>query len=293
MSDASLRSRLQPILDAFAAERARVQRWQDWRFGVSGVVAAVALLLAVFVLRLPPLMLVFVTVGAFGVVWTLFAVQVQSLSAKLKAPLNQAIAAELGLNYDSRGDGGVVFREALTLKVIPSHDSSHIEDVWSGTVDGQRFQIQELKLTEKRGSGKNRRTVTVFAGQLLGFDVAKRFQGTTLLARDFDFAGFLSDLQRTRFVDPRFEDAFDVFTSDPVEAHYLLDPTFAEKLVALETELHGKSLRAAFINGRLLLSFAMDNRFETGGLDADKDWERIEATVSELHAAMNLIKTLR
>ena len=87
-----------------------------------------------------------------------------------------------------------LFDQARAFDLLPRFDSSKCEDQWSGDVGGQPFWLHELKLTQKRNSGNNRRTITVFAGSLISVGFARRFSGTTLVERKGRMGGFLGGL---------------------------------------------------------------------------------------------------
>src|SRR5690606_24551245 len=60
--------------------------------------------------------------------------------------------------------------------------------------------------------------------------------------------------------------AFEVWGTDQVEARYLLHPVMMERLLELETKLHGKRLRCAFEDGDCLVAVEGGNLFEPGDL---------------------------
>ena len=58
------------------------------------------------------------------------------------------------------------FQILRDAKLLPSYDDRKFEDLIEGDRAETHFSLVECKLTEERGSGKNRRTVTVFQGLL-------------------------------------------------------------------------------------------------------------------------------
>ena len=63
----------------------------------------------------------------------------------------------------------------------------------------------------------------------------KRFHGHTIMTQDKGKVGSwfkekTSSFKRADLVDPEFEKLFDVFTTDQVEARYLIDPRIIENL---------------------------------------------------------------
>ena len=74
--------------------------------------------------------------------------------------------------------GGQALR---TGTVVPAFQASRIG--WHGTLEGHRFNLYEAHLEERRGSGKNRRWVTVFSrGDHFQMGFGRPFRSTTAAA---------------------------------------------------------------------------------------------------------------
>lgn len=224
----------------------------------------------------------------------------QKMINSLKQEMNGALARSLGIAYQVGPVSGAEFDLAYEYDLLPSYDDSYFQDQWQGKAEGTDFLLYEVKLTETRGSGKNRRTVTVFNGILLRMHFARDFLGTTLVRRDgFKFTLFGDSksyqgetLERIKMVDPRFEDAFDVYGSDPVEARYLVHPAYCERLLELERDFYGEQLVALFHKGDLLVTIRTEDMFESATLDPAKDRARLGQTIDQFAAIARLIRTL-
>jgi hypothetical protein len=224
----------------------------------------------------------------------------QQMVNALKQGMNGAIAAALGIDYSVAGFPGQELELAKQFRLIPGYDDDHFEDQWHGSIDGTDFLMYEAKLTEQRGSGKSRRTVTVFQGIMLRFQFARPFLGTTLIRREgFKFTLFGDDksfdgvtLERLNMVDPRFEDEFDVYGSDPVEGRYLVHPAYCERLLALEQEMRGAKLSALFCQGDLIVTIHTEKMFESASLSADEDREGLARTIAQFASITQLIQML-
>ncbi len=152
--------------------------------------------------------------------------------------------------------------------VTKKYDRSEFEDQISGTAHGAKFLLHEAHLERREGSGKNRKWVTKFRGQLLVIELDQKFLGQTVVLRD---KGWLQrkkrgDMKRVGLVDPVFEKIFEAYGTDQVEARYLLTPTFMQRLVDLETSVDGKKIRFGFDGGKLLIAVETANRYEAGSM---------------------------
>jgi hypothetical protein len=239
--------------------------------------------------------------GAGGFGWAELAKR--PVINKIKSGINGAIAQALGLSFSLEVTDRNSFDLAKAHDMLPSYDDEHLEDQWSGTYGGLPFDLIEAKLTEEQGSGKSRRTVTVFQGVLMSVGFTRRFQGVTLIERDGRHAGWFGgekesitvngeELRRVAHVDPLFEDLFDVWSSDPVEGQYLVHPDYVERLVAIESAFDGENLRALFCGGLLLVVLEGENRFESGSLEASDDERLVDQTIAQFDSLTDLAQRL-
>lgn len=176
--------------------------------------------------------------------------------------IKEKVIGFLGFEYDSDADSFplATFDDA---DMLPYHTKSRLEDRIEGEIGGLPVHFCDAKLTKTTGSGKSRRTVTVFRGPLVISRFPKRFSGRTLVVPDAGGIGnFFGDLfkgseGRIRLESAEFEEVFQVYGTDQVEARYLLTPTTMERLVAFKRRFDCK-LRLAFVDDTLLI--AIDDR---------------------------------
>jgi hypothetical protein len=224
----------------------------------------------------------------------------QKMIDQLKQEMNGALAQAMQIEYNVTATSGAEFERACAYDLLPSHDDASFSDQWKGEAEGTQFILYEAKLTEEQGSGKSRRTVTVFQGIIIVLHFARNFIGTTLVRREgFKFTLFGDSknygdqtLQRIKMVDPAFEDAFDVYGSDPVEARYLVHPAYCERLLALEREFKGSQLCALFFGGDVLVTIHAEDMFESASLSPDEDRARLGVTINQFGSLVKLITLL-
>lgn len=223
----------------------------------------------------------------------------QKVINSLKTEMNGALARAMHIDYSVDAFTGTEFERADTY-LLPSFDDSEFQDQWHGNIDGTDFLLYEAKLTEIRGSGKDRRRVDVFKGIILRFQFARPFMGTTLVKREgFKFTLFGDSktfdghkLERIKMVDPRFEDAFDIYGNDPVEARYLVHPAYCERLLELEQQFNGEQLRAVFIEGDMVVAVETGDMFESATLNPKEDRERLGKTIEQFASIVKLVTLL-
>ncbi len=289
---------LREWLDAKAAERLEAKK-QMYTAGFAGAGAALAFAIFAYTFNLFPFGY-FIAAAVFsGGIWFANRIRLKMVN-QLKQEMNGALAHAMGINYSVTAIGGDEFTTACTYDLLPSYDDSKLEDNWQGEVGGTQFTLYEAELTETRGSGKDRHTVTVFQGIIIRLRFARAFTGTTLLRREgFKFTLFGDSkslggqkLERIKMVDPAFEAAFDVYGSDQVEARYLVHPAYCERLLELEREFNGAKLSALFYRGDVIVTIHADDMFESASLNPGEDRERLGMTIRQFGSLVNLITLL-
>ena len=222
----------------------------------------------------------------------------------VKEGINEAIARALALNYADDFAPGRGFGLACDYELLPRHDRSRFEDLWSGEVGGRGFALHEAQLEQRRKSGDNgHHYVTVFRGAIMTIDFAREFHGITLLQRAGTNRGFFGGRKETitlnghrldyvDMVHPGFEDSFDLWSDDQVEARYLVHPAYVERLLGLEQAFHGKDIRALFSGGALVIVIETGNMFESGSIEARDDRARIARTIEQFASLADLAEAL-
>lgn len=192
----------------------------------------------------------------------------------LKQQYCSAIADAMGATFTIGTFQPPAFDRLRAMNLVPGFARSKFEDLFSGHYKNSAFELYEGHLEQRHTDSKGRtRYTTVFRGQLIRMHFPREFLGVTIVRRDAGvfnvFGGGKAQgqkLQRVGLVDSRLEKAFEVWGTDQVEARYLLHPVMMERLLELETKLHGKRLRCAFEAGDLLVAVEGGNLFEPGDL---------------------------
>lgn len=244
-------------------------------------------------------------IGAMGIgagVW-IYAPRAKAVR-QTKEGINAALARALGLEYSHDLEPGTGFIRATTFGMVPHFHRSTFEDLWSGELGGRAFTLHEADLKQRRQSDKNTRYVTVFRGPVMTIACDRQFHGTTLVERankhrKFGFFGEkdsleIADLDLTKvdMVHPGFEDEFSIYSTDQVEARYLVHPTYVERLIALEQAFSGKKIRALFHDREVTVVLEASNMFESGSLDARRDREMVDTCVAQFTSMADLAATL-
>jgi len=299
------REKLEPWLAGLEADRLRyVKRRWTWTAVGLGLSVVVALVLAQQGVEAPPIAIALI-VGPFGG-YMAGSHALSKLSRQIKAELNTTIADALGLTYSAKPPTTARFREMRDYGLLPGSDRQKFEDHFAGERDGCDFELYEAHLEQRRRSKKRTYYVTVFRGVIIRINFPRKVEGLTVITRDQGWFNGLNalgrsfgskKLERIGLVDPGFEKAFEVYGSDQVLARYMLTPSFMERLLALESSLQGKNVRAAFDqhsgHGELLIAAETGNLFEVGSMSKPlTNPGRFSKIVEELDHITGLIDLL-
>ena len=213
-----------------------------------------------------------------------------------------------GLRYDVTGgisSSTFVGTELFTT----SPDRYRTEDLILGMYGKTVLQLAEVDAEERRTStdskGRRRTTyVTIFKGLLLIADFNKHFQGRTFVFPDmaesllgnfgrlFQKLGGRTETDLIRLEDPEFEDAFATYSTDEIEARYILSTAMMERLLRMR-ERFGKGVRVGFKESSIVLAVPHGRKFlEPSTKVSARETGQISEMLSELGYFLDLIGEL-
>lgn len=143
--------------------------------------------------------------------------------------------------------------------LFPGYERDTGGDMIEGIYHDTAIMSANLCLESDRRDSKGRKqTVTEFKGPVYHLGFPRRFRGITRVRRDSGWIGnkvrglFANGLQRVTLEDPMFESVFEVYSSDQIEARYILTTGFMELLLRVASR-HKNNLEAAFFDQHVLL----------------------------------------
>lgn len=293
----ALESDIMPAL--LAHETRRLETAKKVKTVIAAIVIVTAVLIIItaaavksgkMILNMPPFIAIGGTASAIWA-WTYFT---KPLKLSAKYMLVGGLTGFLRWSYDAAGFTPLSVAGFRALGLLPGRGTAQkIEDQITGRVGEKYFVMHEMTL---RTEGKNK--VTTFQGQIFVVDCDRSFTGQTLVLRDrskFGRAsrGAIPGLKRAGLASPKFEKLFEVYTTDQVEARYLLPPDFMERIMDLEASVDGNNIRFAFSKGKLYIAVETGNWFEPHGtFHSYTDREPARKIIRELRAIHALIDEL-
>lgn len=152
---------------------------------------------------------------------------------KLKRLIVQKILTLYGNLYFSDNKDIISHKEIKDMGLYRCSTNKNTDDVVIGIDKGCNFVIAETELThsESRGSGDSSRSVTItdFKGLIVKIQMKKNFTGRTIVGMKGDIVkmrGFEKvELESVDFMKNR-----EVYSTDQIEARYILTTAFMERL---------------------------------------------------------------
>ena len=216
---------------------------------------------------------------------------------KIAGGLMRKICARLGFSFSLNLPRPAYCADFDRLSLLPAFNSETWEDEVRGARAGADFVLCEARLRYRTRNKKNSSTRTVFHGQLLVIDYHQSFLGETVIKRDRGVFNRLMKpggrFQRVGIASPRFEKAFEAWSTDQVEARALLDPLVLERFEELDRIFDGAKLRAAFSGGRLYVAMETGDKLNMGSMFKNLESPaRVEAILKEFDLIFDLIDVL-
>ena len=177
---------------------------------------------------------VFVGISVYGVVSaSLTASKRRNFRSNFKSRVVASIAKSFGLSYDE--SGGLGTDEFFEIYDCYINEQSS-EDMMSGEVQGVRVRFSDFYAAEKVRTKNGTRTDVKFHGVLFVADFHKRLNCEVRVCHK-NSRNLRKYGQRANMDDVKFEEFFDVYTTDQVGARYALTPLLMQRLTEIYLRL--------------------------------------------------------
>lgn len=179
-----------------------------------------------------------------------------------------------------------------------------------GITEDCLFQFSQLSVTTKnveKSQGKTKVEIKeIFNGIFYVTNFNKKFKGQTFLFPDyarqvfgFNFGEMLNEvmtlpgIELVKFEDTEFEKEFAVYSTDQVEARYILSTSLVYQIRELQKKLNNE-VRIAFINDKLFMAVPFETDFLRPNIFSKiNNIETVEKIYSKLKIFTDITKELR
>jgi hypothetical protein len=303
MISEEVKSKYRAILDIFKNEKKHIserskKRWRHALFAFLAIEAVLAFLVMLEVIKaqdtgLIVLFIIPIIVFIVPIIssYTWKGKWVEKYKDEVIKPIVEAQFP--GIIYEDNHHISERMFNASNLFINP--DRFDGEDLFSGKLDATAFTFSEIHAEEKRTSrDKDGNTTTsystIFKGLFLIADFNKEIQNDTYV---YSSGGknWFSRYKRVRLEDPVFEDRFNVYSDDQVEARYILTPKIMERIVELEDRF-GENLYLSFRGHNVYIAISESyDMFETSFHD-EVNFNQIERFLAEVESILAILNDL-
>lgn len=175
------------------------------------------------------------------------------------------------------------------------------DDYVEGWRDKTFFCFSELHTQQRVSSGKNTHYVTLFRGLFFIADFHKHFRGRTFVWSEKNpqlnffnkiFSSFARGLDKVKLESPEFEKRFIVYSTDQVEARYILTPSMMERLVSLQDRM-GDRVTFSFVDTNVYVAVPMREALFEPAFVRPNSYTSVEDYYLTVQAVFGIIDELR
>ncbi len=194
------------------------------------------------------------------------------------------------------------------LNLFNKFNSYSCDDRIQGKYNSLDIDISEIELsyiTKTKSSvrtGSSKRTAehtstkTIFKGIVIKVPSYKKYQGFTIIKKNFDSISNknnYSNVEKVNLEDPEFEKLYDVYSTDQIEARYLLTTAFINRMVELAKKEIGKNITVSFEQGNVNIAVASEKDWFEIPIIRKVQVEDFRAIIAELAALLAIIDSLK
>jgi len=205
--------------------------------------------------------------------------------------------ASLGITYYP--DQSISVAEFEASKIFNSYvDRYHGEDLFEGKRDKTVFKFSEIKAEEKHettDSEGHRQTSysTIFEGVMFIAEFHKNLKGITRVKEGSDgfFEKLFAGKSKVSLENINFEKIYNTYSTDQVEARYILTPDMMERMLKLKEKFNAK-VEFSFLHN--LVFIAIHSNKDQFELDRKKpvDHAQIKRIFAEIDSFIEIIDML-
>ncbi|MCH2194107.1 DUF3137 domain-containing protein [Kordia sp.] len=303
MISEEVKNRYAAILSTFKAAKQDIFRrskknWKTTIYVYLGIVALGFLLVLFEVIRLHNNYMLLIIFLAPAIIFMIpysisFSLKGKWVEKYKDEVLKPIVEAEFpGILYEDEQHISKSMFTASNLFTRP--DRFNGEDLFTGKLDATTFTFSEIHAEEKhetkdKDGNKTTWYTTIFRGLFLIADFNKEIKHETYV---YSSGGkWFSRFKRVRLEDPEFEDRFNVYSDDQIEARYILTPKMMSRIVELEDRF-GENLYLSFRGHYVYIAISESFDMFEASINEEVSFNQIERFLAEVNSILEIINDL-
>ena len=139
---------------------------------------------------------------------------------------------------------------------------------------------------------------SLFRGVVVEFDMNKNFKGHTIFHENSSLAKKIpldkNKYQKVNLESVTFENKYNVYSTDQIEARYILTPSLIERIENLKFAFKAKYVRGSFLNNKLTLAIHTGkDMFAMGSDFKDSDVHTFEELYDDMISVLQIVDELK
>jgi len=301
-------SELNPIVKELEKKRQKVKRnIITWMIG--GVVAIFILITAVMshtdvdIFLQSGIVLLGASVGLYGFLYKMMS-KGYNIEFKLRViePLIKFIDPNLKYTPNATIPEYIFKKSKIITDDI---DLYHGDDLVEGVVDGVNIAFCDLHVEkEYKDSNNDSDYQTLFQGIFLQAEFPKEFHGTTVVLPDMAeniFGSYLgrmlqsfgNEMQLVKLDNVEFEKYFVVYSSDQIEARYILSHSMMERMIKFRKKV-GHRISFSFVGGEMFVGVHYNREsLEASVFGSLLEYKIVKEFVESLYYSLEIVQELK
>lgn len=292
----SLAQKLAPTLQVLEDKRKELlKQGRKEGLGIAALLMAVVMVVLAIVNVVSLISVIVVAVVGVIVFFSCISAKSSILSAFYKKEVVAEIIHAFCPGATFTPESGISESVFKHCGLFASPDRYHAEDLIQGCLGKTSFSCSEVHAEERRTrttkNGVQHYWVDIFRGFLFIADFHKDFQGETVIRRNSLLKIGMGG-SRVKMENPDFEKVFDVFSSNQVEARYLITPSMMERMLKLDSIFKG-GITISFRHSTILVAIPdSKNRFEASVWTSLNDRNLVESDFAVLRSLLAIVEEL-
>ncbi|NPA66252.1 MAG: DUF3137 domain-containing protein [Epsilonproteobacteria bacterium] len=301
-------SELNPIVKELEKKRQKVKKnIITWMIG--GVVAIFILITAVMshtdvdIFLQSGIVLLGASVGLYGFLYKMMS-KGYNIEFKLRViePLIKFIDPNLKYTPNATIPEYIFKKSKIITDDI---DLYHGDDLVEGVVDGVNIAFCDLHVEkEYKDSNNDSDYQTLFQGIFLQAEFPKEFHGTTVVLPDMAeniFGSYLgrmlqsfgNEMQLVKLDNVEFEKYFVVYSSDQIEARYILSHSMMERMIKFRKKV-GHRISFSFVGGEMFVGVHYNREsLEASVFGSLLEYKIVKEFVESLYYSLEIVQELK
>lgn len=214
---------------------------------------------------------------------------------KIKNKIMPTLLKGLKYFYWSEYESMLTDTEINATQLYGAFNRRYDDDLFEGEYKGVKISICETAIGLETGSGKNRTYTQRFKGVFVELNVDKNYKGHTNIKSHQLINLKPKDFEEVILEDVEFQKKYKVYSTDQIEARYVLTTAFIERFKNLGFAFKASKTEASINGNKIIIALSCNyDLFKVAKVTKTIcDYEQFKSMAYEFASILLLIETLK